>query len=117
MVSFFLSTSSYEQHTVWQLAICTFLLGGLDLAVGILVFAGGLCDLRCAIGVSHSCPRSEWPGHWRGGNARGSRAGVESSPDLEASLSLAAMIAEKIWRGRATTPERTAAQGRNVSRG
>jgi hypothetical protein len=98
-VSFLLSTSSYEQHTVWQLAICTLVLGGLDLAAGLLVFAGGLCDLRCAIGVSHSGPRAEWPGHWRGGHARGSCAGVESSPDLEASLSLAAMIAEKIGRG------------------
>jgi hypothetical protein len=80
-------------HTVWQLAIHTFLLRRLDLPVGILLFTGRLRYLCCAIAVSHSCTElyqekmsSVWP-------KSGVACGVGSSPDLEASLLGAAILA------------------------
>jgi hypothetical protein len=75
------------------LAIRTFLLGCLDLAVGILLFTGSLRYLCCTNFVSHSCTEPNREISWFILAGSWVACGVESSPDLEASLLGAAIIA------------------------
>jgi hypothetical protein len=75
------------------LAIRTFLLSCLDLTVGILLFTGSLRYLCCTSHVSHSCTELHGEKSWFVLAELWVACGVESSPDLEASLLGAAMIA------------------------
>jgi hypothetical protein len=79
--------------TVWQLAIRTILLSRLDLPIDILLFTGSLCYLCGDIGVSHSCTELYEQETSRVVWIFPVACGVGSSPDLEASLLDAAMIA------------------------
>jgi hypothetical protein len=110
--------NALTEHTVWQLAICTFLVVRLGLLAGILLFGGSLGYLCCITTVSHGYtgqyidPMVEYLGGFTG-RVRASG----SSPDLEASLLDAAMVAVGFGRHRSMFSWWTAAKGRKGSRG
>jgi hypothetical protein len=96
MVSFFFYSIFLHEHVLsdsWPFAPSSSVGSTCPLASWSLlgVFATSVAPLVLAIAV----PGYFGPKDWLFWKCQRSRAGVESSPDLEASLSLAAMIAEK----------------------